>query len=127
MISLPYSTTSCLIRRNGVIQELQISCLADMQCAFCMASKNRIATKGGVSPLQVVTGRNTSLPGSLLAQVTSGKVKFKTNEMITQDDALRRSERIRAASQEACHWLDAHEGLRRALAARSKPPTMELL
>ena len=112
-----------------VIQELQISCLADMQCALasCMASKNRIATKGGVSPLQAVTGRNTSLPGSLLAQVTSGKVKFKTNEMITQEDALRRSERIRAASQEACHWLDAHEGLRRALAARSKPPMMELL
>ena len=112
-----------------VIQELQISKLQDMQCALvsCMASKSRIATKGGVSPLQAVTGRNTSLPGSLLAQVTSGKVKFKTNEMITQDEALRRSERIRSASQEACHWLDAHEGLRRALAARSKPPMMELI
>ena len=112
-----------------VVQELQISTLQDMQCALasCMASKNRIATKGGVSPLQAVTGRNTSLPGSLLAQVTSGKVKFKTNEMITQDEALRRSERIRAAAQESCHWLDAREGLRRALAARSKLPMMELI
>ena len=112
-----------------VVQELQISTLQEMQCALCscMASKNRIATKGGVAPIQAVTGRNTPLPGSLLAQISSGKVKFKTNEMITQDEALRRSERIRAASLEACHWLDAHEGLRRALAARSKPPLLELL
>ena len=75
----------------------------------------------------VKTGRNTPLPGSLMAQITSGKVKFKLNEAITQEEALRRADRIRAAAIEACHWLDAHEGLRRALAARSRPPQYELI
>ena len=112
-----------------MIQELRIDSLKDMQTAACscFASKNRIVGKNGVAPIQAVTGRNTSLPGSLLAQITSGKVKFRANEQLAQEEALRRSERIRAAAIEACHWLDSHEGLRRALAARSKPPMLELL
>ena len=112
-----------------VIPELQIDNLKDMQCALasCFASKNRVVDKHGVAPLQAVTGRNTPLPGSLMAQITSGKVKFKLNEAITQEEALRRADRIRAAAIEACHWLDAHEGLCRALAARSRPPQYELI
>lgn len=112
-----------------IIQELRIESSRDMQTAACscFASKNRIVGKNGVAPIQAVTGRNTSLPASLLAQITSGKVKFKANEQLSQDEALRRSERIRSAAIEACHWLDSHEGLRRALAARSKPPMLELL
>ena len=112
-----------------VVTELQIDNLKDMQCALasCFASKNRVVGKHGVAPLQAVTGRNTPLPGSLMAQLTSGKVKFKLNEAITQEEAIRRADRIRAASIEACHWIDAHEGLRRALAARSRPPHLELL
>ena len=112
-----------------VVTELQIDNLKDMQCALssCFAAKNRLVGQSGVAPIQAVTGRSTPLPGSLLAQITSGKVKFKANENISQEEALRRGERIRAASIEACHWLDAHEGLRRALAARSRPPFLELI
>eukprot|EP00913_Durusdinium_trenchii_P029093 g27278.t1 len=112
-----------------VVTELQIDNLRDMQCALssCFAAKNRIIGQSGVAPLQAVTGRSNPLPGSLLAQITSGKVKFKANEDLILDEALRRGERIRAAAIEACHWLDAHEGLRRALASRSRPPALELI
>eukprot|EP00435_Cladocopium_sp_Y103_P025154 s849_g6.t1 len=112
-----------------VIVELQVDCLRDMQTALtsCLAAKNRLINGAGVAPIQAVTGRNSPLPGSLMAQITSGKVRFKTNEEITKDEALRRGERIRSAAIEAYHWLDAHEGLRKALAARSRPPALELL
>ena len=112
-----------------VVTELQIDNLRDMQCALssCFAAKNRIIGQSGVAPLQAVTGRSNPLPGSLLAQITSGKVKFKANEDLILDEALRRGERIRAAAIESCHWLDAHEGLRRALASRSRPPALELI
>lgn len=111
------------------IQELRFETLQDMQTAACacFASKNRIVGKNGIAPIQAVTGRNTPLPGASMAQLMSGKVKFKANEQITQEEALKRSERIRAAAIEGCHWLDSHEGLRRALAARSRPPMMELI
>lgn len=107
----------------------QIDSLEEMQHALtaALAAKNRLTTNAGVSPLQAVTGRNSPLPGSLLAQIASGKVKYVTNEALDKDEALRRAERIRAAAIESCHWLDAHEGLRRALASRSRPPHLELL
>ena len=111
------------------VAAVKIDSLEDMQHALTAAlgAKNRLTNNAGVSPLQAVTGRNTPLPGSLLAQLQSGKVRFTSNEMIDQDEALRRAERIRSAAIESCHWLDAHEGLRRALAARSRPPHLELI
>ena len=124
--------------RHGAILKLmmmktvtaaRIDTLEEMQHALTAAlgAKNRLTTKSGVSPLQAVTGRNSPLPGSLLAQICSGKVKYVTNEALDQDEAIRRAERIRAAAIESCHWLDAHEGLRRALATRSRPPHLELV
>lgn len=99
-----------------------------MQCAVtAVGAKNRIIEASGVSPLQAVTGRSTPIPASLLSQFISGHVKFKINEDFEKDDALRRAERIRASTVEACHWIDAHEGLRRALNAKSRPPSLETL
>ena len=111
------------------ITATKIDSLEEMHHALTatVAAKNRLMNNAGVSPLQAVTGRNSPLPGSLLAQISSGKIRFTSNEMIDQDEALRRAERIRAAAVESCHWLDAHEGLRRALASRSRPPHLELI
>ena len=107
----------------------RIDSLEEMQHALtaALAAKNRLTTNAGVSPLQAVMGRNSPLPGSLLAQISTGKVKYVTNEALEHDEALRRAERIRAGAVEACHWLDAHEGLRRSLASRSRPPHLELV
>eukprot|EP00435_Cladocopium_sp_Y103_P038363 s129_g10.t1 len=112
-----------------MVAELNIVDVNEMKMAAtaALASKNRIVNEGGVSPIQAVTGRNSSMPASLLAQIASGRVKFKLNEELEKDEALRRAERIRAAAVEACHWLDAHQGLRRALNARSRPPHLEML
>ena len=41
------------------------------------------------------------------------------------NEALQRADRIRHGAVEAFHWLDAHTALRRALTARSRPPTLE--
>lgn len=112
-----------------MVAELKLDKLGEMQGAVTaeVASKNRIVGASGVSPIQAVTGRSTPIPSSLLAQLVSGHVKFKINEDLEKDEALRRAERIRASAVEACHWIDAHEGLRRALNAKSKPPRLELL
>lgn len=111
------------------ITALRIETLEEMQWAmvYAISAKNRLVSHGGVSPLQAVTGRNSSLPTSLLHQLTSGQVKFRMNEELGRNEALRRSERIRAAAIEACHWIDAHDGLRRALASRSRAPHLECL
>eukprot|EP00435_Cladocopium_sp_Y103_P017212 s2419_g4.t1 len=112
-----------------MVAELHLEKLGEMQGAVAAAvsAKNRIVGASGISPLQAVTGRSTPIPASLLAQLVSGNVKFKINEDLDKDEALRRAERIRAGAIEACHWLDAHEGLRRALNAKSRPPNLATL
>ena len=79
-----------------VVQSLRIDTVEEMTWALtsAIAAKNRLVNDSGISPLQAVTGRNTPLPASLLAQITSGKIKFKTNEELDKDDALRRAERV---------------------------------
>lgn len=112
-----------------MVAELNITDVGEMKMAAtaAFAAKNRLVNEGGVSPIQAVTGRNNSMPASLLAQMASGRIKFKLNEELELEEALRRAERIRSAAIEACHWLDAHQGLRRALNARSRPPHLEML
>lgn len=85
------------------ITATKIDSLEEMHHALTatVAAKNRLMNTAGVSPLQAVTGRNSPLPGSLLAQISSGKIRFTSNEMIDQDEALRRAERIRAAAVES--------------------------
>ena len=89
------------------------------------AAKNRTANKGGASPLQAVTGRSTTIPGSWTCQISSGKMPFKYNQDLEANEALAQAERIRIGAVEAYHRLDSHEALRRALAFRSTPPKLE--
>ena len=52
-------------------------------------------------------------------------MRFRYNEAATTKEAVARAERIRIGALEAYHWLDASDALRRALAARLRPPQLE--
>ena len=112
-----------------MVKEMDLKGLEEMRRAAlaAFAAKNRTFNRGGVSPLQAVTGRNNMLPSSLMEQLASGRVRFRFNEELTHNDALARAERIRAGAIAAFHWLDASTALRKALASRSRPPTLEAI
>ena len=89
-----------------VIHAQQLTGLEQVRLASvaCFSSKNRLSNKMGLSPLQAVTGRNTTLPNSVMEQLGSGHVRFAVNEQLDTKDALRRAERIRAAAVDSFHW-----------------------
>ena len=60
-----------------------------------------------------------------MGQLASGRMRFRYNEAATTKEAVARAERIRIGALEAYHWLDASDALRRALAARLRPPQLE--
>ena len=105
-----------------MIKAMDLKGLDDLrQSAWaCFGAKNRTCNRAGVTPMQAVTGRNTLLPGSLMNQLASGKVRFSYNHAASHEDAIRKSEKVRAGAMEAYHWLDAHDSLR-----RSRPPNLE--
>ena len=80
------------------IQALRIDTLEETAWA-AVSSKNR--------------GRSNPLAASLLAQIASGKMKFKANEELLQNKALRRAERVRALA------------VRPLIGSRSRPPRIE--
>ena len=94
-------------------------------CLAAFAAKNRTVNKGGVSPMQAVTGRSTCLPGSLMQQICTGEMRYQYNQAMETNEALQRADRIRQGAVEAFFWLDAHSALRKALTSRSRPPTLE--
>ncbi|CAE7802348.1 RE1 [Symbiodinium necroappetens] len=110
-----------------MVKGLNLKGVAEMRRAAgaAFAAKNRTLNKGGVSPLQAVTGRNSMVPGSIMEQLASGRMRFRYNEAATNKEAVARAERIRIGALEAFHWLDASDALRRALASRSRPPQLE--
>ncbi|CAE7880449.1 RE2, partial [Symbiodinium necroappetens] len=96
-----------------------------LACLAAFAAKNRTINKGGVSPMQAVTGRSTTIPGSLMQQISTGQMRYQYNQAMETNEALQRADRIRHGAIEAFHWLDAHTALRKALTSRSRPPTLE--
>ena len=112
-----------------VIHAQQLQGLEQIRLAAvaCFSAKNRMSNKMGLSPLQAVTGRNTTMPHSVMEQLGSGHVRVAVNEQLDTQDSLRRAERIRAAAVDSFHWIDSNEVLRRALHARSRPPNLELI
>lgn len=110
-----------------MLKSMNLEGLDDMRTAVTAAcsAKNRLCNHVGVSPLQAVTGRNASIPASLMTQICSGKMKFVLNQDMDREECLRRAERIR---QLRCHrklslvGLDSHATLRRALGRKSRPP-----
>ena len=112
-----------------MVKELNLVGLDDIRMSVVSAtsSKNRLLNHGGVSPLQAVTGRSHVLPGSLMNQIASGKLRFVVNQELSREECLQRAERIRSAAVEAFMWIDSHETLRKALSSKSRPPKLELL
>ena len=109
-----------------VIRELAIVDEAELQLAvvMCTTAKNKTLRQCGWAPLQVLQGRDALVPESIMQQISDGEVKFKINEDITQDEATKRREMIRAAASQAFIWMDSHEALRKGLNARSRPPKL---
>ncbi|CAE7431039.1 FV3-083R [Symbiodinium necroappetens] len=112
-----------------MVDALQLKGLEDMRMGVAagLAAKNRLLTGAGVCPLQAVTGRASPLPLSLMTQLCSGKVKYRLNQSLEDDEALQRADRVRLGAQDAIQWIDAQSTLRRALNAKSRPPNLELL
>eukprot|EP00439_Symbiodinium_sp_Y106_P028973 s5458_g3.t1 len=79
------------------IRAMDLRGLSQMRLAAlgAFSAKNRLCSKGGVSPLQAVTGRNSVLPSSLMQQITGGHVRFKYNQALGSHEALAQAERIR--------------------------------
>ena len=77
-----------------MVKEMDLKGLEEMLRAAlaAFAAKNRTFNRGGVSPLQAVTGRNTMLPASLMDQLSSGRVIFRYNDELTHNDSLGRKE-----------------------------------
>ena len=112
-----------------MIDALQLKGLEDMRMgvAAALAAKNRLVTGAGVCPMQAVTGRASPLPLSLMNQLCSGKVKYRLNQSLEEDEALQRADRIRLGAQDAIQWIDAQSTLRRAMNAKSRPPNLEMI
>ena len=49
-------------------------------CLAAFAAKNRTVNKGGVSPMQAVTGRSATIPGSLIQQICAGQMRYQYNQ-----------------------------------------------
>ena len=90
--------------------------------AMVVQAKNRLMRRCGMSPIQVVQGRDEVLPSSLLAQVDKAEVKFSSNAVLLEQAEQQKMEQLRQAAASAFHWLDSHERLRMALNSRSRPP-----
>ena len=78
-----------------MVDALQLKGLEDMRMGVAagLAAKNRLLTGAGVCPLQAVTGRASPLPLSLMTQLCSGKVKYRLNQSLEDDEALQRMPR----------------------------------
>ncbi|CAE6935722.1 FV3-083R, partial [Symbiodinium sp. KB8] len=71
-----------------MVDALQLKGLEDMRMGVAagLAAKNRLLTGAGVCPLQAVTGRASPLPLSLMTQLCSGKVKYRLNQSLEDDE-----------------------------------------
>ncbi|CAL1153094.1 unnamed protein product [Cladocopium goreaui] len=124
------------VERHGAIIKLMMMRVISTQqaagleeiklvAASCFNAKNRLCNRAGLSPLQAVTGKNTTVPVSVMEQLCSGQVRFAMNEELELRDALRRAERIRAAAIDSYNWIDSNQVIREGLNRRSRPPKLE--
>ncbi|CAL1158242.1 unnamed protein product, partial [Cladocopium goreaui] len=124
------------VERHGAIIKLMMMRVISTQqaagleeiklvAASCFNAKNRLCNRAGLSPLQAVTGKNATVPVSVMEQLCSGQVRFAMNEELELRDALRRAERIRAAAIDSYNWIDSNQVIREGLNRRSRPPKLE--
>ena len=111
-----------------IIKETTATGLDDLQTAVTAATsaRNRQARVGGFSPVQLVFGKDTSIPSHLM-EALSGQFKFQLSTPTTVEDSFRRSADMRKAATDAFQWLEANEALRRAAGSRARLPRLELL
>lgn len=111
-----------------IIKEVTARGLDDLQTAVTAAvtARNRQARVGGFSPIQLVFGKDTSIPSHLM-EAMSGQFKFQLSTPTSVEDAFRRSADMRKAAADAFQWLEANEALRRAAGSRARLPRLELL
>lgn len=111
-----------------IIKETTAIGLDDLQTAVTAAisARNRQARVGGFSPVQLVFGKDTSIPSHLM-EALSGQFKFQLSTPTTIEDSFRRSADMRKAATDAFQWLEANEALRRAAGSRARLPRLELL
>ena len=79
------------------------------------AAKNRNANKGGVAPVQAVTGRNTIIPGSLISQISTAR-SVQVQPGVGDQRGVGQAERIRIRAMEAYRRLDSQEASRSTVA-----------
>ena len=111
-----------------IVKEVTASGLDDMQTAAtsAVAARNRQTRVGGFSPIQLVFGKDTSIPSHLM-EALAGQFKFQLSNPTSVEDAFRRSADMRKAATDAFQWLETNEALRRAAGSRARLPRLELL
>ena len=111
-----------------MIKQSTIIGLEEMQTATvaATAARNLQARVAGYSPMQLIFGKEISMPGNLMEAI-AGQFQFKVSQPQTMDEAYHRAAAIRRAATEAYQWLEANEALKRAAGSRSRLPRMELL
>lgn len=90
------------------------------------AARNRQARVSGFSPLQLVFGRDTSIPSNLM-EAMAGQFKFQLSKPTTVEESFRRASQMRKAASDAFQWLEANDALKRAAGSRARLPRLELL
>ena len=111
-----------------IIKEKTIIGLEEVQTAVAsaVASRNLQSRVAGFSPVQLIFGKEMSLPGNLMEAI-AGQFKFQIANPQTMDEAIHRASSIRRAATEAYQWLKASDALKKAAGSRARLPRLELL
>eukprot|EP00974_Lingulodinium_polyedra_P025070 2424589-Lingulodinium_polyedra.AAC.1 len=72
-----------------------------MALTAVLSAKNRMLRKGGMTPIQVVQGRDDLIPAALMDQLAEGETRMTTNKRAEHVEPYHRAEQIRAAAASA--------------------------
>ena len=109
-------------------KEHSILGLDDLQTAVvsACASRNRHARVAGFSPIQLVFGKDTSIPTNLM-DAMAGQFQFQLARPDSTEEAFHRAAQMRRAASDAFQWMEATDALKRAAGSRARLPKLELL
>eukprot|EP00435_Cladocopium_sp_Y103_P008686 s1575_g2.t1 len=111
-----------------VIKELTVIGLEEVQTAVVSvtAARNRQARVAGFSPVQLVFGKDTSIPSNLM-DAMAGQFHFQLARPDSTDESFQRAAQMRKAANDAFQWMEATDALKRAAGSRARLPKLELL
>ena len=112
-----------------IIKEKSVMGLEEMKsaAACATAARNYQARVSGFSPVQLVFGRESPIPGNLMDVLEKGHMMYHLTDPMSVEDSMRRTLDIKKAAEEAFGWLQAHDALKKAAASRARLPRLELL